>query len=181
MPFLISTAQEKSRVGFKAGVGFYRQNYKLNGDQRYFDFKPTIIVGLFKEISLNNFVNFQPELMFIGMGGKDGGTKINADYIALPLLFKFHGKRIGFVVGPQTSLLLSAKTIDEFDSRKDVKDTYKSVDIAMIGGIELSFAKKERGIVGVRYQSPINSIWKDSPPKSFLKNNGVQVYLGFRL
>ena len=173
-------AQEKSRVGFKAGVGFYRQNYKLDGDQKYLDFKPGIIVGVFKEIPLSEYINFQPELMFISMGSKDGGNKNKANYVALPMLFNFHGKKIGFVVGPQASLLLNAKMVDEFDGSKDVKDQYKSVDLGAIAGVELSFAKNNRGMAGVRYQAAINNVWKDSPAKSFIKNTGAQAYIGFR-
>ena len=173
-------AQQKNRIGFKAGVGFYRQNYKLNGKQEYRDFKPGIVVGIFKEINLNEFVNFQPELMFIGMGAKDGGNKYKSDYIALPMLFKFHGKKIGFVVGPQASLLINAKSNDEFGGTVDIKDKYKSIDLGLITGVELSFAKKNRGIAGIRYQTAINDIWKDGPPKSFIKNTGIQAYIGFR-
>ena len=173
-------AQEKGRVGFKAGVGFYRQNYKINGDQEHLDFKPGIVVGLFKEIPLSDNINFQPELMFIAMGSEDGGNKNKANYIALPMLFKIHGKRVGFVVGPQASLLVNAKMVDEFDGSEDVKDQYKSVDLGAIAGVELLFAKNNRGMAGVRYQAAINNVWKDSPAKSFIKNTGAQAYIGFR-
>lgn len=180
LPVLCSQAQEKNRIGFKAGVGFYRQNFKFDGEQRYFDFKPGIVVGFFKEIHFNQYVNFQPELMYIGMGSKNDGNTNKASYVSLPMLFKFHGKRLGLVVGPQMSVLLGAKLIDEFDGKEDVKDNYKSVDIGVIGGLELSFAKNNRGLVGVRYQLAINDVAKDSPPRSFLKNTGIQAYVGFR-
>jgi hypothetical protein len=177
---LTAQAQQKDRVGFKAGAGIYRQNSKINGDQEYTDFKAGVMVGLFKEIHLSQFVNFQPELMYLRMGGKPKkGGKINLDYIAVPLLFKFHGKNFGFLIGPQASLLFKAEGADAFDNKEDLKDEYKSIDIGAIAGFEWSFAK-QRGLAGIRYQAAINDVWKDSPPKSFLKNNGVQVYIGFR-
>lgn len=177
---LTTQAQQKNRVGFKAGAGIYRQNIKIDGDQEYTDFKAGLMVGLFKEIHLSQYVNFQPELMYLRMGGKPKeGGKINLDYVAVPLLFKFHGKNFGFLIGPQASLLFKAEGADEFDNKEDLKDEYKSIDIGAIAGFECSFAK-QRGLVGIRYQAAVNDVWKDAPPKSFLKNNGVQVYIGFR-
>jgi len=179
-PLLIMQAQQKNRVGFKAGAGIYRQNIKVDGDQEYTDFKTGAMVGLFKEIHLSQYVNFQPELMYLRMGGKPKqGGKINLDYVAVPLLFKFHGKNFGFLVGPQASLLFGAKGEDEFETEEDLKDQYKSIDIGAIAGFEFSFAK-QRGLAGIRYQAAVSDVWKDAPPKSFLKNNGIQVYAGFR-
>ena len=76
--------------------------------------------------------------------------------------------------------VLNAKMVDEFNGSEDVKEQYKSVDLGAIAGVELSFAKNNRGMAGVRYQAAINNVWKDSPARSFIKNTGAQAYIGFR-
>ena len=170
----------KTRTGFRAGVNYFAQRIEENKEYSYSDFRTGLTVGIFHEIPLGTRFTFQPELVFNNMGGEKNGTVTKLNYMSLPLLLKLHGKRFGAYIGPQFSLLMSAKTKAEFDVETDVKDTYKSGDVAGITGVEYSLGANNSFVISFRYQFAINDVLKDGNPGEAIRNTGVQLTAGFR-
>ncbi len=182
---LCSTANaqysSKKRTGFKVGLNYSALRIKGVTSSSYSDFKIGAVVGLFREIPLSERVLFQPELYYSRLGGKSNDITTNLSYFSIPALFKFHGKKLGFYVGPQASLLLSAKQIDAADTKSDIKSTLKSVDLSGITGFDYSFGKEGAYVVGLRYQYALNNIVKNpNPAGTGLLNYSVQASFGFR-
>lgn len=175
-------AQEKSgkRIGFRAGVNYFTQRIELNRDYERGDYITGLTLGLFREIPINNNLTFQPELVYNRMGGKADSITTKLRYVSLPLLLKVHGKRFGAYVGPQFSLLMNAKEEKEMGSELDVKDKYKSADLAGVAGVEYSVGANNRFVFSARYQFSINDVWKDAGPGESIRNTGFQVTAGFR-
>lgn len=178
---VLAQSKGKSRTGVIAGVNISRQYISVAGEKEFTDFKPGLIIGLQREIPLSDRFTFQPGLQFNRMGGKNSEGTTKLSYLAIPTLFKLNAsKKLGFVAGPQTSLLLAAKGTDNFNGETDLKDAMKSVDFSVLAGIDYTYGKKQNGIFGVRYQAALNNVQKQSAVGGFVRNSGVHVYFGFR-
>jgi hypothetical protein len=173
-------AQAKSRTGFKIGANYMTQRVEIDRDYSYNDFIYGFTIGLFREVPLNNFMAFQTELSYNRMGSERDNEKTKLDYISLPVMLKIHGKRFGWYAGPQLSLLLKAKQENRFLGNTDVKDTYKSVDLGAITGVEYSFGPNNRFVISGRWQFSMNDVWKDADGGESLRNTGAQLTAGVR-
>lgn len=177
----IAQSKGKSRTGFIAGVNYSRQYIGVSGTNEFSDFKPGLLIGLVRDIPVGDKIVFQPGLQFNRMGGKTSEGTSKYSYLSIPTLFKLNAsKKLGFVAGPQTSLLLSAKGIDNFNGETDLKDATKSLDLAALVGVDYSYGKNQSGIFGVRYQAALNNIQKIGGAGNFLRNSGFHVYFGYR-
>ncbi len=125
-------------------------------------------LGVFTRIQLSKF-SFNPELLFVQRGCNSStylfgsilqpisDTRINLNYIELPLLFTFFSaKWFSIEAGPNASMKLSAKEISD-NGKKDVSDWFnKPYDFGINGGIRASLGSKI-SIVG-RYYHGLRSI-----------------------
>lgn len=171
----------KSRTGFIAGVNYSRQYQGVSGTTDFSDFKTGLLIGLVRDIPVGGAFVFQPGVQFNRMGGKTAEGTSKYSYLSIPTLFKLNvSKKLGFVAGPQTSLLLSAKGVDNFNGETDLKDATKSLDLAALVGLDYSYGKNQSGMFGVRYQAAMNNIQKISGAGNFLRNSGFHVYFGYR-
>jgi len=173
-------AQEKKRTGFRLGLNYSSLRIEVAKDKSVSDWKPGLSFAIFQEIPLSSTVSFQPELGFNRFGGEEENVRTKLDYVSIPTLFKFHGKRFGFVVGPQVSLLIKAKQKEEFQNEIDLKNELSSVDVSAVGGFEYSLGKDNRFVVAARYLFGISNIAKDALPQSSLRNQSGQLTFGFR-
>jgi Outer membrane protein beta-barrel domain len=110
-------------------------------------------VGVFTHIRVSKFY-FTPELLFVQRGCNSyanlfgslqpaSDTRINLNYIELPILFTFFRfKTLSLEAGPNTSIKLSAKEISD-NGKKDVSDRFnKPFDIGINGGIRAIIGQK---------------------------------------
>jgi hypothetical protein len=169
----------KNRFGFKAGVNWSRIQSKMPDDKNFSDGQIGAVVGVFREIKLDERFDFQMELLFNSVGGKTDTGNIRLNYLSLPLLFKLHGKHFGVLAGPQVGVLISGKLKPDLMPAKDLSNSYKSADISGIVGVEYNFGKNNMWVISARYQIAITNILKDMPGNA-RKNYAVQGTVGFR-
>lgn len=128
--------------------------------------------GVFTQIRISKFY-FNPEVLFVQRGCNSStylfgsiqlgnpqpasDTRINLNYIELPILFTFFRfKSISLEAGPNTSIKLSAKEISD-NGKKDVSDRFnKPFDFGINGGIKAAIGSKI-SIVG-RYFHGLGSV-----------------------
>ncbi|CAA9284284.1 MAG: hypothetical protein AVDCRST_MAG56-3982 [uncultured Cytophagales bacterium] len=115
-------------------------------------FKPGVHFGGFLEAKMSEKVSFQPELLYSAQGcttsdmrGEPTG-KVNLSYVSLPLLFNLYvGSGFHFTLGPQASVLVSAKSHEDGagslgGSREvDIKDEFKKGELSVAGGLGYKF------------------------------------------
>lgn len=204
LAFGFSNAQEV-KFGAKAGLNVTT----ITGGVLSGSTKVGFHVGGLAEVSLNEKFAIQPELLLstkgasfdsFGFGGfEDFGVPNSADvsltYIDLPIMAKYYViEGLSVEAGPQLGFLMSAKGLkyddvtDTYDDKGDVKDEYKSIDLAFnIGaGYKLS-----NGIMfQARYSLGLSDISEDvaANEDDFFgistnykeKNNGFQISVGYQ-
>ena len=129
-------------------------------------------------------------------------NKVNLHYLIVPALGKFHLPNIAgfsFYLGPQVAFLMRAKVLSksklkpqESDSpikkgdditivtKKNTKDSFKDIDVAIVGGAEYAF--NFGLVVGARYNYGVLDTSKTSDKTSDNnKNQCIQAYVGYNL
>jgi hypothetical protein len=169
---LAATAQHVN-IGIKAGLNIYTIN---NDNNAKYDPKAGLNLGLIGHIHLTKQLAFQPEIVYSGQGAKftTAGveTKINLDYINLPLLFQYmfdNGFRIQ--AGPQIGFLVNAKS-KTGSNATDIKNNLKTVDFGLGAGVGYVHPPTGFG-VDARYNLGLSNINDNSTVKSY--NRGFQV------
>lgn len=157
--------------------------------------KTSLHAGIFLNMPLGSTFNFQPELLYNGVGSKMkvttsvGGVSTtqpweqDLSYISLPLMFQFRTPGGFFVeLGPQPSLLMSAK-MEGPDGDEDNKDSYDKFDLAINGG--LGYTTRVGFGVHARYSYGVTNILEDGGGNNSpndgpeLKNRVLQVGLHY--
>jgi Outer membrane protein beta-barrel domain len=169
---LAATAQHVN-IGIKVGLNIYTIN---NDNNAKYDPKAGLNLGLIGHIHLTKQLAFQPEIVYSGQGAKftTAGveTKINLDYINLPLLFQYmfdNGFRIQ--AGPQIGFLVNAKS-KTGSNATDIKNNLKTVDFGLGAGVGYVHPPTGFG-VDARYNLGLSNINDNSTVKSY--NRGFQV------
>lgn len=170
-------------VGLKGGVNMY----KIDGKSFSQEFKHSYNAGLFTEINFSPKVGIQPEILWnqaqttTSTRFKDlynDGIKelkgVTLNYLSIPLLLNLSPSRfITFQAGPQFGVLINK----DQNLLQNGKNAFKSGDLSMLGGLQLNLG----GIkVGGRYTVGLTNI-NDIDNQDKWKNQGFQIYAGFRL
>ena len=153
--FGFANAQE-TKFGVKAGINL--SNW--GGDVEGTDSKVGLLVGGFAEIKLSDKFAVQPELLYSGMGAKDGDVSLNLNYLAVPVMAKyFVAEKFSLEAGPQIGFLMSAKAKLDGES-EDIKDAFKSTDFGFNLGAGYDFT--ENISAGLRYNMGLSNILEGS-------------------
>ncbi|MGK2864549.1 MAG: porin family protein, partial [Chitinophagaceae bacterium] len=163
---LFLSAQE-THFGLKAGVNIASLNVSSGSD---YNSKVGLHAGGLAHIHLNKTWALQPEVVFSMQGGKSDDTKLNLNYINIPLLVQYMTES-GFRLetGPQLGLLLTAKT-KVGDVEIDRKGNFNSTDFSWAFGAGYLFP--EGFGLDARYNLGISDIWDASSTK--IKNSVFQ-------
>ena len=170
-------------VGLKGGVNMY----KIEGRSFSEEFKHSYNAGLFTEINFSKKVGIQPEIIWNqaqtqtstrfkdiyndGIGELKGVT---LNYLSIPLLLNLSPSRlITFQAGPQFGVLINK----DQNLLQNGKSAFKSGDLSMLGGLQLNLGGFK---LGGRYTVGLTNI-NDIDNQDKWKNQGFQVYAGFRL
>lgn len=145
-------------IGIKGGVNAYTIQGDNSNNNNY---KLGFHIGLLSHFHMGSQFALQPELTYSTQGTtiKGGGVEsdINLNYVNIPVLFQYmfdNGFR--FELGPQLGILTSAKSESENNST-DIKNNYKSTDIALAMGI--SYVKPSTGFgFDMRYNHGLTNI-----------------------
>lgn len=162
------------RFGVKAGLNISTiSNSDLNSKAGFYG-------GVFANIPVAQDFSVQPEVLYSGMGGKYKGNsdvKLNADYIAVPVMLQYNLIPNLYVeAGPQFGFLISAKGKSNGAS-VDVKDNMKTFDFGL--GLGAGYYFTQNIGVNVRYTAGLSDIAKDNSGDA--SRNGVfQVGLAYK-
>ncbi len=135
MAFGLTAQAQEMNFGLKAGANFAN----VGGDAEDTSMRTAFHVGAFSEFKLSEQFSIQPELVYSMQGFKsdaiEGFTSeedIKLDYLNIPIMAKYYlMEGLSLHAGPQVGFLISAKVDDE-----DIKDSYKSIDFGLAGGVE---------------------------------------------
>ena len=169
-------------VGVKGGANIFKVDGKAFEDEYKFGYH----LGAFAEIGLSPKVAIQPEVLWNQTNFRTGtefddlytgginNFKGKLNYLSIPILLNLSpSKLLTFQVGPQFGILLNK----EDDLFNNGKEAFKSGDFSMLGGVQLNLGGAKLGGLYVVGLANINDI--DNKEK--WKNQGFQVYLGFRI
>lgn len=135
--FLCFTNVSFSQIKFGGRIGL---NYAdIAGVNTNAHFKPGLHLGGYARIGGKKF-SFQPELLFSmkGYQYKNGAYKesLSLNYIDLPLMARMGGK-FAYLLGVQPSFLLGSKYKNNMPGSIGFpKNTFNTVDLAIINGLE---------------------------------------------
>ena len=139
-------------------------------------------VGGFVNYALTEKISIQPELQYSMQGATlkagDLESDLNLDYLNVPVLVGYNlMEGLNVLTGPQLGLLLSAEA-DLDGETSDVKDDYKSTDVAWaIGG---SYDLNNLNF-NLRYNMGLTSIGEEVDGESAdVKNGVIQFAVGYR-
>jgi len=189
LPVLIIavTVMNTQAQGFHLGVKAGANIFKIDGQSYDNEFKFGYNVGAFSEINFTQHIGIQPEVMFnqtnyrtgdkfsavYGDGSYDN-YKGKLNYLSIPLLLSIRPVPfLSILVGPQYGILLNQ---DQHLSNQ-AKNAFKSGDFSMVGGAQLNLGGFK---LGARYVIGLTDI-NDLGDEEKWKNQGFQVYAGFRL
>jgi len=179
----MSTQAQGFHLGVKAGANIF----KVDGQSYDNEFKFGYNVGAFSEINFTKHFGIQPEVMFNQTNYRTGNQfsdvygdanynnyKGKLNYLSIPILFSIRPiPLLSILVGPQYGILLNQ---DQHLSSQ-AKNAFKSGDFSMVGGAQLNLAGFK---VGARYVVGLTDI-NDLGDEEKWKNQGFQIYAGFRL
>jgi hypothetical protein len=128
--------------------------------------------GIFLNIPVGTTLNFQPELLYNGVGSKFRETSTvgtvtttetfeqDLSYLSLPLMLQVRSsKGLFFELGPQASYLISAKQEGPGNIDTDNKDAFDKFDVAINGG--LGFTTRVGFGVHARYSYGLSNVLED--------------------
>lgn len=185
-----------AQFGVKGGVNFsnfYVEDVDDNNVLTSFN------AGLFATIPLNDFLAFQPELLYSRKGSElvydnaiaSGSAKFKLNYIELPVLLKINvAKNFSVHAGPYVAYLIDAQVSNETDSGSfDFEDNYDNddfnkFDVGLSAGVGLDFDNLG---IGVRYNYGLSTIGKERTVAGQTytipdgKNSNISAYLTLKL
>ena len=182
--FALHTEAQGFHLGIKAGANLF----KVDGQSFNQQFQFGYAVGAFSEIYFTPNMGIQPEVMFNQTnyrtassfsqvyqvnGFDDVSGKLN--YLSIPVLLSFRPLPfLSLLVGPQFGILLNPNEhlVD------NAQQAFKSGDVSLIGGAQLNLAALK---LGARYALGLNNINNIQSSDVNWKNQGWQVYAGFRI
>lgn len=172
--------------GFHIGVKGGANIFKVDGKQFEDEYKFGYNLGAFAEIPFGQKFGIQPEVLWNQTNFRTGNEFSNLydqgvnnfkgklNYLSIPLLLSFKPSKIlTFQAGPQFGILLNK----EEDLFENGREAFKSGDFSMLGGVQLNIGGAK---IGGRYVVGLSNI-NDIDNKEKWKNQGFQLYLGFRI
>lgn len=189
--------KESSKSDIKVGVKFGMNVSTIAGDGENIDPAVAFHGGAVVEFPVSEKFSVQPELVYSMQGAKSSGIlevdgtpynvkeHLKLSYLNIPVMAKYYvTPEFSVLAGPQLGFLTSAKDKIKFDDGEgnsgsdnvDVKDVFKSIDVAFGFGLGYSFIKQINA--EIRYNVGLSNIADDGD--SNMQNNVLQVSLGFR-
>jgi len=136
----------QTAIGIKGGPNYNTITIKNAPYLPVHLYQPSIgfHAGVFTKVNIADMLSINPELVFVQRGAMtNNNSRINLNYLELPILFSIRsGKFIVLELGPNASLLLSAKEKTD-TGKQDVSNQFnKSYDFGINGGLTFHINKK---------------------------------------
>jgi len=157
--------------------------------------------GLFTKIPVNNFVSFQPELLYTNVGSRvsyggsavesalgirEGEVRFNLNYIQLPLAMAINVGPLNIHAGPYLSYLVSANVknlrtsdLTTVNTIELNKDDFNTIDYGLLAGVGFDV---QNVTIGARYNYGLRKVGKDGMAGNLTnnsKNSVAQLFIGF--
>jgi hypothetical protein len=157
-------------IGIKAGANFADQDVEDIDIKTVTDFH----IGAYVNLNLSEKFGITPEVLYTAYGTKWEDVKVDYDYIAIPVMFRFKPiSLLSIEAGPQFSFLTKA----EVDGVGDVKDQLKTNDFGLAFGaglhLPMGFNAGARYVLGFTDISDVSG--------STIKNRTFQLYAGWTI
>lgn len=151
------------------------------------------MIGAYISPKAKKLFGFRSELMLSRQGydykrNNNTGT-VDLDYLLLPQLMTINiTKKIEIHAGGQIAFLLNAKEDSaNNNSSGSLFDYFKRFDYGIAGGVQIApfkglfiGARMNIGLNDINEEQPIGSPYPNFFPATFVKNNVVQLYAGWR-
>jgi hypothetical protein len=186
IPLLLAMHHSQAQ-GFHLGIKAGANLFKVDGESFNQEFQFGYVVGAFSEVNFTPNLGIQPELLFSQTNYRTGtqfsniypdginDVKGKLNYLSIPVLLSFRPiPFLSLLVGPQFGILLNQ---DEH-LVNNAEDAFKKGDISLVGGAQLNLAALK---IGARYVVGLNNINNIQSSDVNWKNQGWQVYAGFRI
>ncbi|MFB6320629.1 porin family protein [Saccharicrinis sp. FJH54] len=194
-----SASAQDSRFGIKGGLNLSSLTID-NADEN--NVLPGFNAGVWSRFMLSDAFAFQPELLysakgvktvynqdFLGVDLADGETKLNLNYLEIPLHFAYYlANDFNFHVGPYVGVLMNASVETQaevldfinIDNAEDLdRSEFNTLDYGISAGLGFNL---DPLIFGFNYSLGLNQVAKDGESVQDLlgdaKNNNIQVYVG---
>lgn len=174
------------RFGVKAGLN----TSMLTGSNAIMTSTNGFHVGALVAFKILDKIALQPEVLFSVQGAKienkdlSQTTLSKMNYVTVPLMVKYYVAAGLFVeAGPQVGFLLTAKdevqkTVGNTSTVTDVKENYKSIDIAANAGF--GYDVLDKVIVQVRYSLGLTNLNEIPDTSETIKSGVFQFSLGYK-
>lgn len=192
----IVSVSAMAQVQFGGKVGVDMTNFW--GPNVEHGMKPGYQVGLIMEYKVSPKFGIAPEVVFAAQGGKSKALafdinnhgleltstdiKYNANYINVPLMFKFYATpEFSIDLGPQVGFNVYNKVkVKGDDETYDLKDATKPVDFGM--GLGGTFNITDNAFVQARYTLGLTKVFKEDYVlgENKAKNGNVQIAFGMK-
>lgn len=145
--------------------------------------KPAFHAGIYGNLIIGDVVGLQTEFIYSSKGSKNfndsSDTELNLNYLTVPVLLQiWPSDHFNIYGGPQFGFLTAARQITSKKS-ENVKDSFKSGEFSVVGGIGYV---SDNGIrVYFRYDHGIAKINDAKFEFGNLKNSALQLGVGFNL
>jgi hypothetical protein len=157
-------------IGIKAGANFANQDVENINIETVTDYH----FGAYVNLNLSEKFGITPEVLYTAYGTKWDDIKVDYDYIAIPVMFRFKPvSLLSLEAGPQFSFLTKAENED----LGDIKDQLKNNDFGLGFGAALHLPLGLN--VGARYVLGFTDI-SDVSGQS-IKNRTFQIYAGWTI
>ncbi len=184
-----ATAMNLQAQGFHLGVKAGANIFKIDGQSFDQSFQFGYNAGAFAELNFTGHWGIQPEVNFnqtnyrtgnhfdaVVPGGPDD-LKGKLNYLSIPILLSFRPvKLISLQAGPQFGILMSG----DQNLAQNGRNAFKKGDFSLVGGAQLNLGSLKAGARYVIGLSDINDVPNATNQETW-KNQGFQVYLGFRI
>lgn len=139
----------QTSYGVKLGTNF--SSY-YGDDADNVDAKTGLHLGFVSDISLNESLSIQPELLFSFEGAND----LDINYIRLPLLAKYYAMEgLSFNFGPQLGVVVLAEDMNG----NDIGDLVNTIDVDMVFGV--SYVLENGFFASAAYDYGVTDVFKD--------------------
>jgi len=165
--------------GLKFGLNLANTTVSAEGLTTSPSFRPTIHAGGYLTAMLSEKFGIQPEVLYSGMGYKQGEAVFKANYITLPVLVRYNFTNIFSIhAGPQIGFLMSAKADYGQGDEEDLKDSVKGTDIGIAAGLGVDLPMGLN--FGFRFVKGMTNINEESDDYKY-KNYALQFSVGYKL
>jgi hypothetical protein len=155
----VYVANAQVSLGVKAGVNLADFGGK---DANGLSSKTGFNVGGIVNISVNEKIKVQPEILFSAEGTKSSAAKFNPNLINIPVMLQYNFyKGLYAETGPQFGIITSFKVKPNGSSSSiNVKDSYKSSNFSW--GVGVGYKLESNIGINARYNLGLTSIAKGS-------------------